>query len=322
MLKNVFYGCEGGEKKDQDNKMIPCLMEDGFSLLVETSMNIIPLGEMNTLDNALYWVEIFWVLEIVKVVVAVIESVGVRGGSWAQDLIAEGLNSDSSKSVKGKEPVDEAFRMMEQFVMGVLNCLGVKDNVRKHVLEHVNTKLFILVCKRNSLPYMRKAVILLFARFGIVPPSGKTGFDFDQEERLSVSGENFAIDDEFERLRCYLRLPSLTTVCSFLSTDDSIISNLISGWLDHLKAFEPGHFSAASVPVLPSLEIAGLSRRSSIASCSMDITKDHLITLASPIVFDLIDLPDRLDILFEESLKRVCKKCNAVPTDPALCLLW
>jgi hypothetical protein len=45
------------------------------------------------------------------------------------------------------------------------------------------------------------------------------------------------------------------------------------------------------------------------------------IELSDPTVFELIGLPERLDMLFEYASNYHCKKCNQVPDEPGLCLL-
>ena len=45
------------------------------------------------------------------------------------------------------------------------------------------------------------------------------------------------------------------------------------------------------------------------------------LQLELPQVYELVDLPDDLATLLQETQERTCKRCGEVPADPALCLL-
>jgi len=97
---------------------------------------------------------------------------------------------------------------------------------------------------------------------------------------------------EFDRLREYLHLPTIGEL--ILSLQNSpVLSAVVTGWLHDLRD-DP------------------LQRRES--------TSSH-VTLNHPAIFNLIELPQQLGLLMEESSRRVCCNCNSVPLDPALCLL-
>ena len=102
--------------------------------------------------------------------------------------------------------------------------------------------------------------------------------------------------------------------------------SIIAGWCNHLYTLR----QEVSPPITPSgapndiSMIHGLLVSSGVAS---QISQEHQlyqkidVKINHPAIFELVGLPKRLDSLFEESLKNVCKKCKTVPHEPALCLL-
>lgn len=54
---------------------------------------------------------------------------------------------------------------------------------------------------------------------------------------------------------------------------------------------------------------------------TMGIDNNVRVVLDLPTPFQLISLPSRLDVLMDESTRKICPRCETVPTDPAVCLL-
>ncbi|KAJ3051331.1 hypothetical protein HK102_012089, partial [Quaeritorhiza haematococci] len=289
-------------------------MDDAFSALVECSMAIVPATDLYGVDDVLRWVSIFWVLEVVKCVVATAESVGVRGEKWALDprlvavarQVVEARRASKGKAAKsrvssqqqqeqrrkstataaegkGKRPVrsEEDVMMgnngdsiteagdgeggeevedfeeteMKIFFDWILLHLGMRPELRKKVAELVDPAVLLAVCRSVGLPFLRKSAILLYARFFTVPVGGAVGFDYSSvnttggakktgaagfgednvfsssamsEDEAGGAGESETEPDEYARLLKYLRLPSISTICSRTSIEDPFLARLIA----------------------------------------------------------------------------------------------
>ncbi|CAG8557563.1 5250_t:CDS:2, partial [Racocetra fulgida] len=135
--------------------------------------------------------------------------------------------------------------------------------------------------------------------------------DFTTEYALPESEDSSIKDfvlwqNEFARLSKLLRLPSLEEICSLKETNRSMLV-IIAGWCSHLNILRRKPSSIA--------DLSGSPNDSSYSQEPLAVTINH------PAIFELVGLPKRLDSLFEESMRRACKKCKTVPNDPALCLL-
>ncbi|KAJ3037015.1 hypothetical protein HDV00_002148 [Rhizophlyctis rosea] len=336
---------ESGEGAFEERIFTP-LLDDSFDIFVEMAMGVGPVvGEGGA--DVWEWVKVFWVLEVVKCVVAVGESVGVRGEMWSSE---EGVRGVVERAMsggvegKGKKPVygDEDVRMGEGgggdgdsdqimwFVEWVLVQLGMGLERRRRVLDSVDPKIVLRLCETVGLTFMRKVVLLLYARFGIVPPGGPAGLGFDDapadgSDYESMGSEN-GEETEYRRLLAYLRLPPVTSVCSPQTVQSPFLSRLIAGWCKEATMYEPGHFTGDTPSPSTAMQqdhthAISIPRPTHHSARFSDTDIDRLATLNTPVVFELMPLPRRLDTLFEESLRRVCKRCNTVPADPALCLL-
>ncbi|KAI8880376.1 hypothetical protein K501DRAFT_224899 [Backusella circina FSU 941] len=106
-------------------------------------------------------------------------------------------------------------------------------------------------------------------------------------------------DDEHSQMSEYnyllkiLGLPSPEDIFKYQATEN----DLIPGWCHHLVTFSTTTSAISNTVVLQYLK------------------------LFLPIRQKLVTLPYRLDELFDESLKRVCLRCNTVPEYSAICLI-
>ncbi|CAG8513156.1 17357_t:CDS:2, partial [Dentiscutata heterogama] len=268
-------------------KAKPLLLEDPFLLLVECSMNTSSAieYEINHLIRTLF------VAEVVKVIISVTESaINDKTRAWRDELR---LNKDFTAECAFPESKSSSFR---DFVSWVLQQVGNDKHDIMNFLDDIGETAFLKIIRTFCLPYLRKCMILLHSRFGIV--------FFTQTSDAMETELN-----EFTRLNKILRLPSLDEICSLKETNksDTNMLAIIAGWCNHLNALrrEP-----------PSIvDLSGGPSDSSYSKEPLAVTINH------PAIFELVGLPKRLDSLFEESMRRTCKKCKSVPNDPALCLL-
>ncbi|CAG8598717.1 10072_t:CDS:10 [Funneliformis mosseae] len=287
----------------QFTKVKPLLLEDPFLVLVEICMYTVSVVEY----DVYHMMRLLYTAEIVKVIVSLVESaVNVKTNAWEEN------ERFKKKFPDLRDPQGFSIR---DFVIWVTRRVGNNEQDIVKFLDKIDESAFVKLIRKFCLPYLRKCVILLHARFGVVFPVGT--------DDLQAQNEN-----EFVSLSKFLGFPSIEQICSISS--DITMSSVISGWCNHL-------FSLRQAPPLPMTSSGTLNDTSMIhdvhvssgvASSSSQVPQQNHqsyqridVKVNHPAIFELVGLPKRLDSLFEESLKKVCEKCKTVPHDPALCLL-
>ncbi|GAA5856549.1 hypothetical protein JCM8547_005859 [Rhodosporidiobolus lusitaniae] len=156
----------------------------------------------------------------------------------------------------------------------------------------------------QMLVFLRRAAIV--ARVVLGEPSEDATDAFMDEEDHS----------EFSRLVEFLRIPPPSTVLdpSTASSTDPTIQTLRA----HLHACRESISLSVLYPVP--------SGSSSPSSFSLEPAVDRLLNASSvpdlehPTIYELLGLPHQLDTLVAALLERRCKRCETVPSQPALCL--
>ncbi|CAG8714161.1 11247_t:CDS:2, partial [Acaulospora colombiana] len=284
----------------QFTKIKPLLLEDPFLVLVEISM-----FTASAADYEIYHVmRLLFTAEIVKAIISVVESTSSEGlNSWKTDRRIE-RNYITSSSFS--EP-----QSIRDFVIWLLRQVGNNENDTLKFFDEVEESTFLKMIRSFCLPYLRKCVILLHSRYGVVFP-------------LNLLDNVGSEKSEFLRLSKLLGLPSLEQICS-LSGDttagDMTILAIIAGWCHHLYALRREPLPPTNSSGDPS-DISvdnGFCVSSGVSSYTSH--QDIIIRMNHPAIFELVALPKKLVDLFEESLKKACKKCKTIPHESALCLL-
>ncbi|CAG8715394.1 41333_t:CDS:2 [Gigaspora margarita] len=268
-------------------KAKPLLLEDPFLLLVESSMNTASAIEY----EISHLIRILFVAEVVKIIISVAESaINDKTRAWRNELR---FNKDLTIECTLSESKSSSFR---DFVSWILQQVGNDEHDIINLMDDIGELVSLNIIRTFCLPYLRKCVILLHSRFGIV--------FFTQTSDAMETEHN-----EFTRLSKLLRLPSLEEICSLRETDrsDTNMLAIIAGWCNHLNTLRQEPLSIVDLSGSP--------------NNSADSKEPLVVTINHPAIFELVGLPKRLDSLFEESMRRTCKKCKSVPNDPALCLL-
>ncbi|KAF0448599.1 putative ubiquitin-protein ligase UBR2 [Gigaspora margarita] len=268
-------------------KAKPLLLEDPFLLLVESSMNTASAIEY----EISHLIRILFVAEVVKIIISVAESaINDKTRAWRNELR---FNKDLTIECTLSESKSSSFR---DFVSWILQQVGNDEHDIINLMDDIGELAFLNIIRTFCLPYLRKCMILLHSRFGIV--------FFTQTSDAMETEHN-----EFTRLSKLLRLPSLEEICSLRETDrsDTNMLAIIAGWCNHLNTLRQEPLSIVDLSGSP--------------NNSADSKEPLVVTINHPAIFELVGLPKRLDSLFEESMRRTCKKCKSVPNDPALCLL-
>lgn len=275
IAQNVFRGVLATVETSADD--VSVLMEDSFSLLVEFGFLVAPAADVDTPNDVLNMVHLFWILEIVKNVCGVVE--------WCSNKHPSAMDPRISS-------LDEAgaFPEAREFLRWILSLLKLEDSLCDMIMASVSSTFLLKFCKATLLPYLRRSSILLYSRFSMVSPC------ISDKVHLTDSEESEPVD-EMTRLLEYLHLPSLEEVFSSHTREHPILSKLIAGWCLHLS---------------------DLKRLRSMATESPE---EPLVWIVSPSVLHLVSIPERFDILFEDSKREECRACGSLPTTPALCLL-
>ncbi|CAI2174520.1 3024_t:CDS:10 [Funneliformis geosporum] len=287
----------------QFTKVKPLLLEDPFLVLVEICMYTVSVVEY----EVYHMMRLLYAAEIVKVIVSLVESaVNEKTKAW-----------EENERFKKKFPDlrESQGSSIRDFIIWVTRRVGNNEQDIAKFLDKIDVSAFVKLIRTFCLPYLRKCVILLNARFGIVFPVGIDDLQTQDET-------------EFVRLSKFLGFPSIEQICS-ISSDITMLS-VIAGWCNHLCSLR----KEASLTITPSGTLNDISMihdvhvSSGVASNSSQVPQQNHqfyrridVKVNHPAIFELVGLPKRLDSLFEESLKKVCEKCKTVPHDPALCLL-
>ncbi|CAG8595325.1 6037_t:CDS:2, partial [Acaulospora morrowiae] len=278
----------------QFTKVKPLLLEDPFLVLVEISMFTASAADY----EIHHMMRLLFTAEIVRAIISMVESTINEGEkSWKND---QRLKNNFGNSQSFSEP-----QSTRDFVIWLLQQVGYKENDVTKFFDDIDGKTFLKMIQSFCLPYLRKCIILLHTRYGVVFP-------------INLLDNSDSEKSEFSRLSKLLGLPSLEQICSLCNntnTSDETILAIIAGWCHHLYTLrqEPlptVNSSDSDHEFLVSSGISSSNKRQNIS-----------VRMNHPAVFELVLLPRNLDALFEESLKRACKKCNTVPHESALCLL-
>ncbi|RHZ54062.1 hypothetical protein Glove_431g29 [Diversispora epigaea] len=280
----------------QFTKVKPLLLEDPFLVLVETSMFTATAADY----EIHHMMRLLFIAEIVKSIISVIEStLNEKTKSWKDDKRME---------IKEEQKFFES-KVSREFIIWLLKRVGHEERDIEKFLNEFEEKKFWKMIRSFCLPYLRKSIILLHSRYGVIFPPKTTETPLpDNQESESES--------EFSRLTELLGLPKLEEICT--TSSDSTLKSIISGWCNHLYTIRqeilPPHNQTNDVHEDQGFVVSsGINFRNKWNQ--IEVKVNH------PAIFELVGLPKRLDALFEESLKKVCKKCKTVPNEPALCLL-
>ncbi|KAJ3275846.1 hypothetical protein HDV01_006712 [Terramyces sp. JEL0728] len=264
-------------KSSVNNQNPALLMKDGFSHLVNISMTVIPIFNLTNPEHIFYWIRLFGFFEVVRGIVSVVEAI-FKGNLY--------LSTDTLL------PANNNITNLLKLVISSLGLEGI-------VVDRIPLVVVEKLCMANLLVYSRKCVLFLYARYGMVPPEGSTGFAKSKSTFIDQE------QSELQRLSSYLSLLSFDAMCGL--DKDSEFASLCGYWCDTLAFSDLNYWRGRP-------EVGDVF--------------EPKVTLEQVIVFELIELPYKLEVLFEEALTRKCVNCQKgrleliiVPTDPAVCLL-
>lgn len=265
-----------GEMSDSDPIL---LLKDGFSHLVRASMAVASRRPEEELQ-VFQFISLYGFVEIVRSIVSVIEALLLHGNDWMT----------KSYTITQKIPA-ASFKPLSKLIHNVCGFLGTVSALKK--IDSANKIAMIYhLLSSNILIYTRKAILLLYSRFGIIP----------SEKDLNSDPMNS--ESELLRNLEYLGMPSIGFMLEALVSPDAILYKMSSNWCEVLRSREKTYWS--------SLEESNFYQ-------SALVQKKQRITLDQPIIFELSILPNRLESLFERALNEPCAKCK---TGLVLLIIW
>ncbi|KAI9318249.1 hypothetical protein BX666DRAFT_1936511 [Dichotomocladium elegans] len=237
----------------------PLLSDDPFMILSELSAHLVQVTKADIYP----FIRILLLAEITKATVGFLQNPPPTATAGE----AEAMN------------IDRDTKAAHDFALFVADTLNMTVDVDDERFGDG----FCRLLKLFALPYLRRTVILLVARFGVL---------FDERavcDDVAMGGdsEKAHVETEFDELLEMLRLPGLSVLLGHPDTEQ-----MVKGWCSQL---------------LKESERRGIEQMT--------------LALDLPCPFFLIKLPSRLDALMDESMARICPRCETVPTDPAVCLL-
>ncbi|KAI8645793.1 hypothetical protein BD408DRAFT_480312 [Parasitella parasitica] len=247
----------------------PILQDDPFMILTELSLHLVPMTQADIFP----FVRTLLLAEFSKTAVALLQDRLIRPAS-------------SQSQTAPSEPSQD-IAAAKSLAFSLMNKLNFTHEEAVTTFQKFDSEAsFCAALKFFALPFLRRTLILMIVRFGlIVPPA--------------VANETDSEADELDKLMRLLRLPKFA---DFLQTT-SISESLLHHWCaQHVRESE------RRIQLQDGLMSSISARR--LNSISLDL----------PTPIHLVALPKQLDRLFDESMKRVCRKCDTIPSDPALCL--
>ncbi|KAI7861581.1 hypothetical protein BDF14DRAFT_1867467 [Spinellus fusiger] len=262
----------GGPKQEKmviyDNQ--PLLEDDPFMILTEISLHMMPL----TKTDIYPLMRTLFLAETTKVTLALL-----RGQH-------DEMKDDSEKKAHRKSPEGKNQNIIHatcEFALSTMEKMQYSKEDASFLIERYGEERFCIHLQAFILPFLRRTLILMIVRFGLVVLPNDDG---DDEQT------------ELERLLVILKLPSLIDMLRSTPEQELLIHSWCRQYVKETqRRWEIESGTGVPMPVLP-----------------------PIIPLDLPTPLHLVALPRRLDQLFDESMRRVCNKCGTVPNDPALCL--
>ncbi|KAI7848553.1 hypothetical protein BDC45DRAFT_471139 [Circinella umbellata] len=323
VLRQIFYDetlCSDG-LADSEILRKPLLLADPFETLTRIGFIIKSPSkqqhnqEISNIDVH-HFMRLLYVAEITKTVIGLLQ--GFKTEVLADQKVSQSyqrLSSSSSTSRSTQE--SEAAK---RFACDIAGLVGISETTLQDFFAQVSAHVFASLIRTFTLPYLRKALLLMVVHHGFILQP----LDWEQED------EDMDDDDEYDYLARILRLPALTQVFNL----EPFEQGMILGWCKHYC--HELQQTSSTEPTTPTTATSAITKigTTSITSTTIATTSNtnkqsptlqqkqkQIIPLRLPTPYYLVSLPYRMDQLFEESARRVCRKCGNLPEYPALCLV-
>ncbi|KAI9021566.1 hypothetical protein CLU79DRAFT_753863 [Phycomyces nitens] len=264
---------------------LPLLCEDIFTVLVRLGFTT-----HETEIEPHHLVRLLFLAELSKITIALMQD--LTGSDELENPRVQTLLKDKASPEFSDLSSDDEAYVAHRFANGLMELLGVPPEFVQKFFLQISPKTYLALLRTFTLPFLRKTLLLMVVHFGLIL---QNTVDEDPQE---TNGQQSSAD-EYNRLIEILRLPQLKEIMSLEPFEEK----LVKGWCDAYSVYSVG----VADPILTSQTPV----YSQLVNLSLNL----------PIKFSIVSLPYRIDQLFEESLRRVCRKCKSLPEYPALCLV-
>ncbi|KAI9271943.1 hypothetical protein BDA99DRAFT_501414 [Phascolomyces articulosus] len=273
---------------------LPLLQDDPFMVLTELTFHGIPFAKM----SVHILMRVLLLAELTKTVVSVVQETLQLLLSNNTTLPPRGKkNRMEENAMKDGEGIlsDEQIGSIKSFTMFIMEHLKFTPQEAMAVYEKIGAMKLYALLQSFGLPFLRRTMILMIVRYGYIPSP--------KQQRPDAN--------EFERILDLLWLPELPELIELKPENEQLIST----WCSH-------HITESERNLRMQQHHAHYEDQVEVFSNNnTSLLRFENIVLDLPTPLQLIPLPMKLEQLIDESLRRVCTKCNSVPTDPAICLL-
>lgn len=301
-LERVFSTGDTAERSDDriSFERTPLLRSDIFQILTRLGFAV-----TRTLREGLeihHLMRLLFVAELTKTTIGLLQ--GLRDGQVLNDARVAG---SLQRLANAKITTDNETEAARQFACNIASLVQMSASSVQDFFNQIPPSVFAALLRTFTLPYLRRCLLLMVVHHGYIPQNPQ------EEAGGSSQSDN---NSEYDRLLHFLHLPTFSEVLELQPFEQGMVTS----WCRHYNNWvtaTTGRQSPSDNGAAPSTSSSGPRTPSSPLARSPQV--EIMLTLPSP--FYLVSLPYRMDQLFDESLRRVCRKCGTLPESPALCLI-
>ncbi|KAI8069327.1 hypothetical protein BC940DRAFT_340219 [Gongronella butleri] len=269
----------------------PLLCDDPFRVLTTLGF-----ATPRTLVDPHHTMRLMLVADITKAIIGLMQS--LTGNEVLDDPRVHAAFAQVAQQT-GQSDHDPSAMAMVAIANHIMRCLNVPAEFTAKFFAQIPPRVLVALVRTFTLPFLRKSLLLMVVHHGFIPP-------LPDDEKQDMDDPMQQDSNEYDRLLTVLRLPTFDQLLQWTDIESDLVSkwcNAYSFYSLHLEKVSSSTSSAVTKTTTP------------------DYAKLLNLQLNLPTPFSLITLPYRMDQLFEESARRVCRNCKTVPEDPALCLV-
>ncbi|CAO3587585.1 unnamed protein product [Absidia cylindrospora] len=323
-LSQVMYEGFSSVNTGDNNRALPLLCDDPFRVLTR-------LGFCGVLNEAGFDLDVhhlmrlLFVADVTKIVIALMQ--GLTGSEPLEDpqvvnSIRQVMENEKSWMNNSESTAATTRRFAEQ----VMQCLQVPSTFVASFFNQIDARVLVAMIRTFTLPFLRKCLLLMVVHHGFVPqpPNDDTDASDNMKQQGSATDDDGGNNDnknstmeEYDHLLSILRLPELDQLLNLESFEQQLLVN----WCHHYRSHSL-HEQQQPTTMDTSSEISsGTLVKGQGQGTTPDYARLVQLDLNLPTPFSMVPLPYRMDQLFDESSRRVCRNCKTIPENPALCLM-
>ncbi|KAI8082748.1 uncharacterized protein BX664DRAFT_301151 [Halteromyces radiatus] len=296
MYQDLPFSADGVDKPH----ITPLLCDDPFSVL--TRLGFCVLNDDDCGLEVHHLMRLLLLAEITKTVIALMQ--GLTGSEQMEDVrVMESLQQVMTSETWNDNTTTATS--VRQFAESIMQILEVPSSFVEDFFRQIDPQVLVALIHTFTLPFLRKCLFLMVVHHGFVPqsPNDDLGLDEDIDKKNSTL-------DEYNHLLSILRLPAFDQLFSLEDFEQQILTTWCQHYRDHSLNMQPINESSSSS--------AGMVMKGGQTPAYARLVQ---LNLNLPTPFSMVSLPYRMDQLFDESSRRVCRNCKTIPEDPALCLM-